>query len=79
MQWFVSEVRLYSSRGLSGNIYNLSVFALYSYSVTIGILAIVVVAIDSTASLLAGIHLYRQASFGPLCTTKPGKVALVVP
>lgn len=64
--------------GLFGDI-NLSVFALYNYSITIGILAVTTVSTDAVATLLAGLHLYRQAEFGSLCSTVPGKVALIVP
>lgn len=55
------------------------VFALYNCSATIGILAIVLVTIDAAAPLVCGIILYRQANFDSLCSTRPGKLGLVIP
>ena len=54
-------------------------FALYGHSTAIGILGMIVVITDGTISLLVGISLYRQADFGPLCSTRLDRIALAAP
>lgn len=56
-----------------------SVFALYSRSPALGILGIIAILTDGTSNLLIGFFIYRQADFGPLCSTKPGKLGLIPP